>query len=154
MGMSRVYLGAHTLNEVVFGTAIGTTMAAICHSKVKPLFLRLPEMLYSREEEEKYDISIWTYTIAFFSTFVIPMGIASLTLFLRYEDNESALYTSKEWMKRMENSGCKADTIDPAIILHYRHFEHSAIIAVATGAIFGQLFEHQFLANRGKMNSS
>ena len=142
------------MNEVLFGTLLGVTMAAIGHYKVKPLFLSLPELLYSKEEEEKYAIDRWTYLKAFFGSFVVPMGVAALMLSLRYEDNESELYTSKAWHTRMEHSGCKADDIDPAIILHYRHFEHSAIVAVATGAIMGHLFEGQVLANSGKINSS
>lgn len=42
MALSRVYLGAHTLNEVLFGTLIGFTMAFIGHLHVKPLFWKLP----------------------------------------------------------------------------------------------------------------
>ena len=39
MALSRVTVGAHTLNEVLFGTLIGLTFAWIGHYKVKPLFL-------------------------------------------------------------------------------------------------------------------
>jgi len=39
MALSRVTMGAHTLNEVLFGTLIGITFAWIGHYKVKPLFL-------------------------------------------------------------------------------------------------------------------
>ena len=81
------------------------------------------------------------------------MGIASLTLMMRYEDNESALYLSSKWNERMFKSGCTPDTIDPAIILHYRNFEHSAIIAIATGSLCGHLFEGQFIVNSGSLNS-
>ena len=42
MAVSRVYLGAHTLNQVLFGTLIGSTLAAIGHFKVKPIFMMLP----------------------------------------------------------------------------------------------------------------
>lgn len=111
-------------------------------------------MLHSSSEEEKYDVNRWTYFYTFMGTFVMPMALATLTIFLRYDDDESALYTSKEWLDRMEKSGCKADTLDPAIILHFRHFEHSAIVAVATGSLFGQFYEHQAFANTGKLNSS
>lgn len=38
MALGRVYLGAHTLNEVLHGALVGSTMAAIGHYKVKPLF--------------------------------------------------------------------------------------------------------------------
>ena len=54
----------------------------------------------------------------------------------------------------MVKSGCTPDDLDPAIILHYRHFEHSAIVYLAGGAVFGTLFEFQFLVNSGRLNSS
>ena len=51
MAKSRVFLGAHTLNEVLFGFLIGITMATIGHFKVKPFMMRLPEMLYAAEQD-------------------------------------------------------------------------------------------------------
>lgn len=137
MALSRVYLGAHTLNEVLFGALLGSTMAAIGHFKVKPIFYGLPQMLYSREEEEKYDIDSWTYMKVLFSSLVLPMGLATLTLLLRAHDNENALFTSSAWLTRMKRGGCTDENLDPATILHYRHFEHSAIISLATGALMG-----------------
>lgn len=94
------------------------------------------------------------YLWAFLTTFVLPMSIAGATLLARYDANETSLLTSKAWQDRMTHSGCKADDLDPATILHYRHFEHSAVMALATGVFFGQLFEHQFMANSGRLNSS
>jgi len=49
MAKSRVYLGAHTLNEVLHGSLIGITLAMIGHFKVKPYVVRIPEMLFSDE---------------------------------------------------------------------------------------------------------
>jgi membrane-associated phospholipid phosphatase len=45
MGFSRMYLGAHTLNQVLYGSLWGFTLAIICHYKVKPFFLNMPERL-------------------------------------------------------------------------------------------------------------
>lgn len=90
-----------------------------------------------------------SYFNAFLFSFAIPMAIASITFMTRIEDS-----ASKEWLTRMEKSGCDADKLDPAIIMHYRHFAHSAIITVATGALFGSFFEAQVLVNAGRLNSS
>jgi len=54
----------------------------------------------------------------------------------------------------MAKSGCTPENLDPAIILHNRHFEHSGIISLATGSLLGQFFEGQILVNSGKLNSS
>ena len=69
------------------------------------------------------------------------MGLALIMLTVRYDDGESDLYISNVWQKRMAHSGCNQKARDPAIILHNRHFEHSAIMAIAAGALLGQLFE-------------
>ena len=47
MGFSRVYLGANSYNQVTFGTIIGAVFALIGHYRIKPVFLALPEMLYT-----------------------------------------------------------------------------------------------------------
>ena len=94
-------------------------MAGIAHFKVKRFFYAELETNYSREEDEKYDIDHWTYIKAFVGSFVIPMSLAGVTLLLRHEDNESALYTSKAWLDRMKHSGCDSDQLDPAALLHY-----------------------------------
>lgn len=47
LGVSRMYMGAHTLNEVIHGCLLGSTVAFIGHYNVKPLFLREPTLLYS-----------------------------------------------------------------------------------------------------------
>ena len=39
MALSRFYLGAHTLNEVLHGTLVGLKLAYIGDRYIKPLFL-------------------------------------------------------------------------------------------------------------------
>ena len=140
LATSRVYLGAHTLNEVLFGTIVGSTWAAIGHFKVKPFFLGLPGRLHSNEEEGKYAVDRWTYLKALFGSLVVPMCVATLTLCIRHGEDE--FYASGAFLTRLKHSGCRTDDMDPALTFHNMHFERSAIMALATGALFGQLFEH------------
>ena len=46
LGFSRAYLGLCFFNQVLFGGILGLVLAFVCHNKIKPLFLGLPEMLY------------------------------------------------------------------------------------------------------------
>lgn len=97
IGVSRMYMGAHTLNEVLHGLLIGSTVATIAHIYVRPLFLREPALMYSAEEGGKYAVTFGHYLLSFLITFVLPMSIASLTLFARYDADETDLLTSKAW---------------------------------------------------------
>ena len=82
------------------------------------------------------------------------MGIAGITLFSRYEEDDNPFFTSKAWETRMEKAHCKPAQLDPARILHYRHFEHSMIVGMILGAIYGQLCEAVWFVNRGLLNQS
>lgn len=136
MALSRVYLGAHTLNEVLHGTLIGSTLALIGHYKVRPIVMRFNSMLAT--QSETYNVRLMSYVLVDVITFGIPLSLACLTLYMRYDDTgKDGLYESKEWLQRMRQSACNAETLDRAIILHYRHFEHAAVVAIATGAFYG-----------------
>ena len=60
MAFSRVYLGVHSINEVIFGTILGATFSLIGHYKIKPLFLAMPELLYFDSEGSKYRVTLCT----------------------------------------------------------------------------------------------
>ena len=50
IGFSRMYLGAHTLNQVIYGSIWGVALAVICHFKVKPYFLNMDRRLYTNSD--------------------------------------------------------------------------------------------------------
>ena len=43
MGFSRVYLGAHSYNQVLFGATFGTVLAVICYYQLKSYYLAQPD---------------------------------------------------------------------------------------------------------------
>ena len=110
-------------------------------------------MLYAAEQD-RYQVKIRHLLYALLVTFVIPITVATLMFIYRKDDNERELILSTTWKNRMDKSGCKPTDLDPVIILHNRHFEHSGIIVLATGALFGQLFESQVMVNTGRLNAS
>lgn len=117
MALSRVFLGAHTLNEVLHGTLVGLTLAYIGHYYVKPIILQLPsKFVVTDNDNSSYKIPASAYFKALFFSFILPMSISTLMLCLRYEDSDSKLYHSKEWLARMMRSGCTETKLDPAII--------------------------------------
>ena len=82
LGASRVFRGAHTINEVLFGFLIGGTIAIILHFKVKQYFLQLPQLLATSENgTERYSVprSLTLWTI--FYTLIVPVCIAMVTLY-------------------------------------------------------------------------
>ena len=94
MGFSRVYLGAHSYNQVIFGTTLGATCALIGHFKVKPVFLSLPELLYSDEGGSKYRVTVTSYTKTLCMGLVLPMILATFVLLMH---GERAFYHSNQW---------------------------------------------------------
>ena len=45
LGLSRVYLGEHSYNQVVFGTSIGIYFAVTLHYLLKPLIKQYPSSI-------------------------------------------------------------------------------------------------------------
>mmetsp|Transcript_36679 Transcript_36679/g.49745 ORF Transcript_36679/g.49745 Transcript_36679/m.49745 type:complete len:100 (-) Transcript_36679:41-340(-) len=45
LGLSRVYLGAHSYNQVVFGGTLGIVLAAVGHYSIKPHFLGMQDKM-------------------------------------------------------------------------------------------------------------
>lgn len=70
LALSRVYLGEHSYNQVLFGSSLGITLAFIMHFKVKPIVKRLPVYL---------KLSSPTISIGLISvlTLVVPIIVAT-----------------------------------------------------------------------------
>ena len=154
MGFSRVYLGVHTYNEVLFGAALGTVLAIIGHYQIKPFFLSLPERLYSNQQGSKYRVHLKDYFGICLATFVIPLFLANLVFLSREILGSNTFITSAEFKRRLVDSGCPIVMTRLYNIGHFKHFSNSGAIVSVAGSICGQLFEWQFLVNAGKLNTS
>ena len=108
MGFSRVYLGAHTYNQVVFGSVLGLTLAFIGHFKVKPLFLSLQETLYSDAGGSKYAVTPMVYLRAFSVAILAPWLMAVAILLV---SPMRAFHYSVEYKYRQTAAGCSADEL-------------------------------------------
>ena len=84
LGFSRIYLGASTLNQVIFGVSIGVVFAFIGHFKIKHMFLKMPEYYYSNIGGSSFKVGCLSYLAALFFCFLIPTGLAYAFLFLKF----------------------------------------------------------------------
>ena len=118
MGFSRVYLGAHAINQVIFGVLLAITFALVGHYKVKPIFLDMPEYLYSDMEGSKYQVTLMSYVKSMIFGLVLPMILASLVLLMKVD---MAFYHSNTWNYRHTNAGCSTDELKDSHITYYFH---------------------------------
>ena len=135
MGFSRVYLGAHSYNQVVFGTTLGAAFAIIGHYKIKPIFLALPELLYTDQGGSKYNVTAMSYLKTLTIGFIMPMILAGFVMLM---NSDRAFYHSNEWRYRQTNAGCVPEELVDYNMLHYLHFTRGGIIALACGSFLGQ----------------
>lgn len=119
LGFSRAYLGLNTFNQVIFGTILGAVLALVGHFRVKPLFLRLPEMLYSDESGSKYAVTAFAYVKTIFIGLLLPLAFATAILIMR---DERAFYYSNQWNYRQTSAGCEIEQLATPHKLHYYHF--------------------------------
>ena len=152
MGFSRVYLGVHSMDQVLFGAILGATLALIGHYKVKPFFLGLPEMLYSQESGSKFAVTGLSYCKALAFGLGLPLLLAAFVLMM---SDDMAFYHSNEWNYRQTRAGCTSEQLSNlSNMLHYLSFQRAGCIAACAGIFCGQFFEYRFFVNTGLMSVS
>ena len=108
LGFSRAYLGLCFFNQILFGALLGLTLALICHLKVKPLFLAMPEMLYGEHDGSVYKVTPMSFVKSFCLGFILPMLLACSILLMR---EDRAFHHSNEWNYRQANAGCEVSML-------------------------------------------
>lgn len=78
LAISRVYLGEHSYNQVLFGSTLGITFAFILHFKIKPILKAVPLMLKSAYGivMGSFNVPIWIFLLVLFATSIIPLLIS------------------------------------------------------------------------------
>lgn len=71
---SRVYLAAHSINQVLFGATIGCEIAAFFHYSVKPrLYEHLIQLSQSAPRTTEYKPLVRNSTIVFILSQALPL---------------------------------------------------------------------------------
>ena len=119
LAFSRVFLGAHSINQVIFGTILGATFAIIGHYRVKPIFLALPESMRNVGLGPKYRVTVCSFFKAFMYGLILPMTLAVLVLLMK---DDSAFYRSNQYRYRQTRAGCTPEQLEDSHSLSYLHF--------------------------------
>ncbi len=105
MMCSRVYLGAHSWNQVVFGASLGFCLAIIGHRNVKPWFYGLCERSLGKN---RFNLDF--KEVVKMICFLAPFVLASLILLVvRLDQVPTYLedpYARFDWEIRMANAEC------------------------------------------------
>lgn len=101
MAVSRVYLGAHSWNQVMFGLSLGLAFAFIGHYFVKESFYNfwdrcIEDGRYRTPWQELVKVLLFVIFFVFLSLVVLKMKISGA--------NE--LLIDIEWRNRMHKNGC------------------------------------------------
>jgi hypothetical protein len=150
-GIGRVYLGAHSYNQVIFGATLGLLLAYVLHYELKPWFYELPVTLFTSSGEvghQKYEVTARHYILALTVWLVAPACMALAIFTSRLDDDEKWMQQTT-WVNKMETEGCR-ELMVSVEYLNHRHFLHSSVIAFSCGSIIGQLAEWQFFSNKLK----
>ena len=122
LGFSRVYLGASTLNQVLFGFSLGVVLAFIGHFKVKPLFLGMPEFYYSSVNGSSYRVGCLSYPSLIIFSLLLPIGLAFGVFLMKNGEKEQSLHNSSFWRKNMLLSSCEPEDLSDFNSLQFYHF--------------------------------
>ena len=91
----------------------------IGHTKVKPIFLSLPERLYSDDGGSGYSVAGTSYLRATFLGLFVPVLFSGCVLLMI---SDMAMDHSAQFRIRNTRAGCTAEQLDEAHMLHYLHF--------------------------------
>jgi membrane-associated phospholipid phosphatase len=106
MAVSRVYVGAHAWNQVLFGFTIGLAFALNGHNTVKPIFYRFWD---HSVDQNRYQLS-WA-ALAKVVLVITGFFVLSSVTYAASESREKELLDSQELIDRLVANGCKRTKI-------------------------------------------
>lgn len=101
LAFSRVYLGAHSWNQVLFGATLGIALAYSGHYVVKPYLLHMTDKLID-EISGKFEISWYRYLIVF--AFALALSTAAFTVCFIQQGISEELLKNENWIKNIQQS--------------------------------------------------
>lgn len=149
LALSRVFLGEHSYNQVLFGSQLGIALACILHYFVKPLIKHFPSWARDKYGIQKqkgiFEISNALIILAFLVTIVLPITV-STSIYLLVSSNSSSFDSNKEAIIHRMKMFCPNATENFfTTALYNEGLLHSGVIGFTGGAILGQLFEMRFV---------
>lgn len=82
LALSRVFLGEHSYNQVLFGSSLGITLALTMHFFLKPIVKRFPLWLRTvygiNKERGTFNVPSYIFLITLCAFIIAPIGLAYL----------------------------------------------------------------------------
>ena len=137
VAVSRVYLAAHSINQVIFGSGVGIASACFLHFSVKRALYRHLRMLSGVSPSRmNYKSCIFKAVIVFAISQLIPL----ITYY--YVINHS--HVPQQYIDNLKRK-CPPYILDKAF--DDRAFPYIGKPALGFGAYLGVLFQHRFLTS-------
>ena len=120
---SRVYLGASSLNQTLFGVSLGALLAFIGHFCVKIYFLDMPEYYYTNIGGSAFRVKCCSYLTVFVLCLILPTGLAYGIFALKFYlmDQDKKLHNDVIWRDVMLKSGCEPEWLALTHSLQHWH---------------------------------
>lgn len=134
---SRVYLAAHTINQIVFGAAIGLEIAVFMHYSVKPqLYAHMMQLSSVSPRNTDYTPLVRNASIVFAMSQLLP--------FLVYWYVANYTTVPQQYLDNLM-AHCPPDTKDK--VFHERAFPYIGKTALGYFAYLGTLVHHKWLTS-------
>jgi len=133
--LSRVYLGAHSYDQVIFGTSLGVVLIFILHFFASD---RLKNFVQELKVPKKGNVSSNVSKVVLLMTFLVTLVLPLLLSYCLWKYKLAHHVPNEEWNQRIRTS-CNMMITEETY--YDTSFFMSGIICMTSGALFGTFFE-------------